>query len=121
MGWTSSSDPMANNMRLQIPFRNASDAVYFAKKRGWDYVVDKPIVRLGRDDDAQYQDCFLSQAVAARIRREKKNCDQWFREESGTSHYKRPLKYHGDGEVRQHGPNYTQEVAPHVPGYYKMR
>ncbi len=121
MGWVSSSDTMASNMRLQMPFDNAEDAVYFAKKRGWDYVVEKPIMRKGRADDAQYQDNFLSQAVASRVRKEKKKCDQWYRDESGTSHYTRPLKYHGDGTVQQYGPNGDAEVAPHVPGYYKLR
>lgn len=121
MGWTSSSDPMANNIRLQMGFKNAMDAVYFAKKRGWEYVVDKPIIRKGRSDDAQYQDCFLSQAVASRVRREKKKCDQWYRDEACTSHYTRPLKYHGDGLVRQHGPNDDAQIAAHVPGHYKMR
>jgi hypothetical protein len=121
MGWVSSSDPMANNMRLQMPFRSAAEAVYFAKKRGWDYVVEKPMFRRGRSDDAQYQDNFLPQSVAARVRREKKKCDQWFREAAGTSHYFRPLKYHGDGTVIQHGPNGNQKIAPHTEGYYKLR
>jgi len=121
MGWVSSSDPMANNMRLQMHFRNASDAVYFAKKRGWEYVVEEPIRRKGRSDDAQYQDNFLSQAVARRVRTEKKKCDEWYRPEAGTSHYFRPLKYHGDGTVVQHGPNGDAPIAEHVPGYYKIR
>lgn len=121
MGWVSSSDSMANNMRLQMHFKNAADAVYFAKKRGWDFVVEKPIIRKGRSDDAQYQDNFLSQAVARRVRTEKKNCDQWYRPEAGTSHYFRPLKYHGDGTVPQYGPNGEAEIAKHVQGYYKLR
>lgn len=121
MGWTSSSDTMANNMRLQMGFRNAADAVYFAKKRGWEYVVDRPVYRKGRSDDAQYQDNFLPQAVTSRIRREKKKCDQWSRSEACTSHYTRPLKYHGDGEVPQFGPNGEAVVAPHVQGMYKTR
>ena len=121
MGWVSSSDPMANNMRLQMAFRNAADAVYFAKKRGWNYVVEEPIVRKGRSDDAQYQDNFLPQAVALKVRREKKSCDHWSRTQAGTSHYFRPLKYHGDGTVVQHGPNGDKEIDAHVEGYYKMR
>jgi len=121
MGWVSSSDPMANNMRLQMAFRNASDAVYFAKKRGWNYVVEKPIMRQGRSDDAQYQDNFLPQAIASKVRREKKKCDHWHRDEASTSHYFRPLKYHGNGTVVQHGPNGEDDIAPHVEGIYKMR
>jgi len=121
MGWVSSSDPLANSHRLQMQFRNAADAVYFAKKRGWSYVVDEPKVRKGRSDDAQYQDNFLSQAVAFRVRKERHDCDEWHRDEAGASHYFRPLKYHGDGVVPQHGPTGTADVAPHVDGSYKRR
>jgi len=121
MGWVSSSDTMASNMRLQMSFRNAQDAVYFAKKRGWDFVVAKPIMRQGRSDDAQYQDNFLSQAVTRRIRAEKKGCDQWSRTSAGTSHYFRPLKYHGDGTVPQYGPNGEDPIAKHAEGCYKLR
>eukprot|EP00559_Dactyliosolen_fragilissimus_P005126 CAMPEP_0184857856 /NCGR_PEP_ID=MMETSP0580-20130426/3002_1 /TAXON_ID=1118495 /ORGANISM="Dactyliosolen fragilissimus" /LENGTH=280 /DNA_ID=CAMNT_0027353701 /DNA_START=37 /DNA_END=879 /DNA_ORIENTATION=- len=121
MGWVSSADPLASNMRLQMSFNTAADAVYFAKKRGWDFVVDEPMLRKGRSDDALYQDNFLSQAVAGRVRREKSACAQWSRPESGTSHYFRPLKYHGDGTVNQHGPNGDKDIDPHVEGYYKIR
>lgn len=104
-----------------MSFRNASDAVYFAKKRGWDYVVAEPIVRYARNDGAQYQDNFLPQDIAAKIRRERKKCKQWEREASGTSHYQRPLTYDGKALARQHGPNHSDPIAPRVPGYYKMR
>ncbi len=73
------------------------------------------------DDDAQYQDNFLPQAVAAQVKKEGASCDHWKRDLAGTSHYFRPLKYHGDGEVRQHGPNVAEETLPHVEGYYKLR
>jgi len=121
MGWVSSSDPLANSHRLQMPFRNAADAVYFAKKRGWKYVVEEPIQRRGRDDDAQYQDNFLPQAVAWRVKNERQDCDEWYRDEAGASHYFRPLKFHGDGEVPQHGPTGTAKIAPDVEGGYKQR
>lgn len=121
MGWVSSSDSLANSHRLQMPFRNAEDAVYFAKKRGWQYVVEEPIMRMGRDDDAQYQDNFLPQDVALRVKTERNDCDQWYRDEACSSHYFRPLKYHGDGVVPQHGPTGTANIAPHVDGIYKKR
>jgi len=120
MGWVSSADPMGN-MRLQMHFRNAADATYFAKKRGWDFIVDEPIVRKGRDDDAQYQDCFLPQMTTTKLRLEKMKCDMWSRTEAGTSHYFRPLKYHGKGLVPQHGPNGKQKIEPDVDGYFKIR
>lgn len=119
MGWQSNSDPYA--LAPPLTFSNAADAVYFAKKRGWNYVVKKPITRVLRDDDAQYQDNFLPQAVATQVQMEGTTCDYWKRSSAGTSHYFRPLKYHGDGTVPQHGPNATEQTLPHVEGYYKMR
>lgn len=121
MGWVSGSDVMASNIQIQFDFDSASEAVYFAKKRGWQFIVERPILRNGRNDGAQYQDNFLPQAVGKKIAMEGAECDWWSRTESGTSHYTRPLKYHGDGEVVQFGPNATQAVDKHVEGYYKLR
>mmetsp|Transcript_28870 Transcript_28870/g.62757 ORF Transcript_28870/g.62757 Transcript_28870/m.62757 type:complete len:278 (+) Transcript_28870:52-885(+) len=121
MGWVSGADPMSSNMLMQLTFRNAEEALYFAKKRGWKYVVEEPILRRGRDDDAQYQDNFLPQAVAGQVRRERTKCDYWHRPKAGASHYFRPLKYHGDGLCRQHGPSREQDSEPHVEGQYKTR
>jgi ETC complex I subunit conserved region len=119
MGWTSSADPY--QCAPPLMFENAEDAVYFAKKRGWNYIVAHPVLRYLRDDDRQYQDNFLPQAVAAKIKKEETACDQWYRTAAGTSHYFRPLKYHGDGTVPQYGPNGDAPIAPHVPSYYKLR
>ena len=119
MGWQSNSDPYACSPPLMFP--NASDAVYFAKKRGWNYVVKKPITRVLRDDDVQYQDNFLPQAVATKVQMEGTACDTWKRSNAGTSHYFRPLKYHGDATVGQYGPNGDAEIAPHVEGCFKLR
>lgn len=119
MGWTSNADPYQCGPPLT--FESAADAVYFAKKRGWKFVVKQPILRHMRHDDAQYQDNFLPQAVAAKVQKEKTSCDHWHRPLAGTSHYFRPLKYHGDGLVPQHGPNGGAPIAPHVEGSYKLR
>jgi hypothetical protein len=119
MGWTSNSDPYA--LQPPLTFPNAADAVYFAKKRGWNYIVKKPIMRIARDDDVQYQDNFLPQAITKKIQMEGASCDYWKRKSAGTSHYFRPLKYHGDGTVPQYGPNGEAKIDPHVEGYYKLR
>ncbi|KAL7542365.1 hypothetical protein ACHAXR_012100 [Thalassiosira sp. AJA248-18] len=121
MGWVSSADPMAANMRLQMSFDTAEEAKYFAEKRGWKFMIEPPIIRKGRDDDAQYQDVFLPQMVAGKIKREGHKCDHWHREASGASHYFRPLKFHGDGTVRQHGPNREAPVDKDAASYYKTR
>ena len=122
MGWVSSADPMANNMQLQMKkFRTAEDAKYFCEKRGWKFIIEQPIIRKGRDDDAQYQDVFLPQSVAGKVKREGHKCDHWYRDAAGASHYFRPLKYHGDGTVRQHGPNREEPTMKDAESYYKMR
>jgi hypothetical protein len=119
MGWTSNADPYQCAPPLVFP--NAADAAYFAKKRGWKFIVKQPIPRFARRDDAQYQDNFLPQAVAAQIQKEGAQCDHWHRTSSGSSHYFRPLTYHGDGIVRQHGTSPAAKTLPHVEGYYKIR
>jgi len=119
MGWTSSADPYMSEPPLY--FENAKDAVYFAKKRGYRFLVKEPIRRRTRSDSAQYQDNFLPQDVAAKVTKEGPNCDHWHRQEGCASHYFRPLKYHGDGVVRQHGPEMHADIAPSVKGIYKMR
>ena len=121
MGWVSGADTMASNMHSQLHFKTASEAVYFAQKRGWNFVVDKPILRAVRRDDVQYQDNFLPQDIANEVQRERKQCKHWERRSACTSHYMRPLTYHGDGIVKQYGQNPDQETAKHVEGIYKMR
>lgn len=119
MGWNSTADTMGCDTPLY--FRNAQEAVYFAQKRGWKYLVKEPVIRQLRDDDAQYQDNFLPQSIAGQVKKEGVQCDHWQRSEAGSSHYFRPLKYHGNGVVRQHGPNMMDESAPHTQPYYKLR
>lgn len=121
MGWVSSSDSCASNLSSQMRFKNASDAVYFAKKRGWEYIVEEPMIRKVRDDNAAYQDNFLPQDIAVKVRRENIKCGHWHRELAGTSHYFRPLTYHGIGTVNQHGPDSEQDIVPHVQGYSSVK
>lgn len=121
MGWVSGNDAMASTFVFQTKFNNAKEAVYFAKKRGWNFVVEKPILRSMRTDGVQYQDNFLPQAVAYKVRADSTKCDHWQRNAAGASHYFRPLKYHGDGEVPQHGLNGDTPVAPDAESYYKIR
>lgn len=119
MGWNSTADTMGCDAPLY--FRDAQEAVYFAQKRGWKYLVKEPVIRKLRDDDAQYQDNFLPQSIAGLVQRDGKQCDHWHRTNAGASHYFRPLKYHGNGVVRQHGPNMNAESVPDTESYYKIR
>jgi hypothetical protein len=119
MGWTSNADPY--QCAPPLTFENAQDAVYFCKKRGWNFVVKRPITRYMRNDDAQYQDNFLPQAVARKIKMEGKSCEHWHRASSWTSHYFRPLNFHGDGEQSQFGPNADAPIAPAPEGFASKR
>ena len=42
MGWNSTADTMGCDPPLY--FKNAQEAVYFAEKRGWKYIVKEPII-----------------------------------------------------------------------------
>eukprot|EP00592_Proboscia_alata_P019480 CAMPEP_0194412508 /NCGR_PEP_ID=MMETSP0176-20130528/10992_1 /TAXON_ID=216777 /ORGANISM="Proboscia alata, Strain PI-D3" /LENGTH=108 /DNA_ID=CAMNT_0039215311 /DNA_START=8 /DNA_END=334 /DNA_ORIENTATION=- len=108
-------------MTIQMKFDNALQAVNFAKQRGWKYVVDAPKFRQARSDGATYQDNFLPKLVAEKIVRQGMKCDHFYREKAGASHYFRPLKFHGDGVVRQHGPTREDKIAPDTEGKYKQR
>jgi hypothetical protein len=119
MGWNSTADTMGCDPPLF--FRNAKEAVYFAQKRGWKYLVKEPVIRTLRSDETQYQDNFLPKAIANKVKREGIHCDHWQRSEAGTSHYFRPLHYHGKRTVGQHGAYPDQKTVPHVEGCYKMR
>jgi len=119
MGWVSSSDAMSNTPMNN--FNSAKEAMQFAQKRGWVYEIEEPIVRQPRTDGTLYQDNFLPQNVAKLVKRDGAKCDHWKRDESMKSHYFRPLKFHGDGVVPQHGPNPTQEILPDVESVKKLR
>lgn len=121
MGWVSSSDPISTNLRSQMIFNNASEAVYFAKKCGFDFIVEEPMHRKIRSDDASYQDNFLPQDIAEKVKRENTKCDHWCRKLAGTSHYFRPLTYHGNRTVCQHGPDGNKEIDSHVKGYFTLK
>lgn len=121
MGWVSSGDPLSATQGLQVTFKTAKEAMYFAKKKGYDYEVAKPIVRHRRSDDAQYQDNFLPQNIAKQVARDGTKCNHWKRPKSMASHYFRPLKFHGEGPCNQYGPNPNQETEPDVTPVSKMR
>lgn len=121
MGWVSGADPM-QNMRLQMEFDTAEQAIYFAKKRGWNFEVANEVTPdFSEDGEVEYQDNFLPKIVTKKLQRDKTKCDWFERSAAGTSHYFRPLKYHGDGKVPQYGPSGKAPVAPDAESYYKLR
>ena len=56
-----------------------------------------------------------------KVKREGRKCDQWYRDAAGASHYARPLTFHGDGVVRQHGGDRERPIDQDVESYYKLR
>jgi len=119
MNWATNADPYHTGQAMQ--FETAAEAVYLAKKRGWNYVVQEPTRRPVPMNGTQYQDNFLPRTTTAQMKKDRKQCDLWKRSAAGTSHYFRPLRYHGEGVVPQHGPNGEDESMVHVEGYYKRR
>jgi len=120
-GYTSGADPMACTLK-QMKFDNPEQAVAFAKKRGWNYEVAAENHVREEYGQTSYEDNFLSKRVKAKIRAGGlKKCDWFNRPAAGTSHYVRPLNYHGTGRVPQYGPNGGDAIAPDAPSYYKQR
>lgn len=69
MGWKSGADAMCS-VTMNMNFDSALEAVEFAKTRKWSYIVERPIFRKMRDDDATYQDNFLPQSTAGAVMRD---------------------------------------------------
>mmetsp|Transcript_19599 Transcript_19599/g.40935 ORF Transcript_19599/g.40935 Transcript_19599/m.40935 type:complete len:348 (+) Transcript_19599:17-1060(+) len=80
--------------------------------------------RKEKDNAEDYGENFLPKAVKHHLKTNKMSSDFFQRDLSGASHYFRPLKYHGDGIVRQHGPNQDpdgKEIAKDVKGWRSRR
>mmetsp|Transcript_9538 Transcript_9538/g.24243 ORF Transcript_9538/g.24243 Transcript_9538/m.24243 type:complete len:304 (+) Transcript_9538:293-1204(+) len=102
-GWTSSADPMTT---VELSFDSKEDAIAFADKKGFSYrVKDKKKNRDRKIGTNYYAHNFLPAAVEAKLRTEGKNTAHFVNPKGAMSNYFRPLKFHGDGQVRQHGPN----------------
>eukprot|EP00957_Ditylum_brightwellii_P078788 5990758-Ditylum_brightwellii.AAC.1 len=52
VGCVSSADVLASNMGNVLKFKTAEDTIIFAKKRGWDYAIEAPVLRMGWLNDA---------------------------------------------------------------------
>merc|ERR1719240_54410 len=95
---------------VELSFDSKEDAVPFAEKKGFSYVVkDKKNNRRRVMGQNYYAHNFLPAAVEAKLREEGKTTQHFKNEKSHMSNYFRPHKFHGDGQVRQHGPNPHQE------------
>jgi len=101
MGWTSSSDPMSH---VKLNFDTKEDAVAFARKNGWKHEVlresSKGNVTPGT---YKYAHNFLSKRASIQIKMEGQKTKLFEAPGYGESQFFMPLKYHGNGEVTQHG------------------
>lgn len=115
MGWTSTADPLSN---MDMRFETIADATFFCEKHGLKYevegtpVVDKTFDKVGTN---KYAHNFLSRAKENTLARFGKK-QTIFSHENGNnrSSYFRPLRYHGEREVDQYGPNPDSGYG-HVP------
>jgi hypothetical protein len=102
MGWTSTSDPMSN---VKLNFDTKDEAIAFAKRNGWKFEVlgdtSKATVEPGT---YLYKHNFLDKKTAAYVKRDGHKTKIFELPGFGKSNFFMPLKYHGDGEVAQHGP-----------------
>mmetsp|Transcript_2303 Transcript_2303/g.1641 ORF Transcript_2303/g.1641 Transcript_2303/m.1641 type:complete len:224 (+) Transcript_2303:73-744(+) len=102
MGWTSTADPMSN---LKLTFDTEQDAVAFAERNGWKYEVMAPSSEYTvKPGTYLYKYNFLDKRTLAVLKRFGHKNDVFDLPTFGESHWFMPLKYHGDGEVVQHGP-----------------
>lgn len=100
MGWTSTADPLSN---LEIKFETSDQAVAFATKNGWKYELHDPIEHVNNFGKNKYSHNFLPKVAEADLQEFGIKTTRFKFAKPHTSHYFRPLKYHGDSECRQHG------------------
>lgn len=100
MGWTSTGDPLGN---AELKFETADAARFFAAKQGWACEVAAGAERDKRYGTNTYSHNFLQKAVEADLKKNGTETTNFRKEKPDASHYFRPLKFHGDGECRQHG------------------
>lgn len=109
MGWTSTADPMSN---VDLKFESIEDATFFCEKHGYKYDVQETPVTdevFDKPGSQKYAHNFLPRRFEAVLTKygKGKNAKAIFTHANGEnrSHYFRPLKYHGDKETEQFGPN----------------
>jgi len=99
-------------------FDGASDDL--TRPEGYGPTTVNQDAMLADPDIMMYDENFLTR-IAKNDLKKGMDSDFWARAASFKSHYYRPLKFHGDGEVRQHGNNQLQEKDPEVEGHQVVR
>ncbi|RHY35235.1 hypothetical protein DYB32_000294 [Aphanomyces invadans] len=101
MGWNAGNDPVAD---LVAKFNKKEDAISFAHRQGWTVEVFDPKEEEDFDGKIAYSHNFLPLDVENHLKKYGKKSSVLFKHPTGGhSHWVKTLKYHGDGEVAQHG------------------
>ncbi|CAM9198286.1 unnamed protein product [Chrysoparadoxa australica] len=103
MGWTSSGDPLSN---LRIQFDTIEEAQHYCDKMGWKARVQAPSRgdKTGLHGETTYAHNFLPKKVEQELASLGRKTKRFDHAGENDSHYFRPLTFHGNGEVNQHGP-----------------
>jgi hypothetical protein len=121
MGWWSSTDPYDN---VYLYFDSKEDAVNFCNSNGWQFHVSERRGLLSPDEvptpeqeefesfiNQSYSDNFLSKELKQIMKEQGQDNTIWVHNGFGKSNWHLPLRFHGDGEVDQHGPNPNDRKA----------
>merc|ERR1711871_961506 len=118
MGWTSSADPLSN---VRLSFDSKEEAIAFADRNGWKYKVRaaikmQPAENFGK---IKYAQNFLSNKISEAMKEDSKIGKKIFSSPGyGQSNFFKPLTYHGDGIVEQHGPKAPEQKDSEVRKEY---
>lgn len=106
MGWTSTNDPLAC---AELKFDTPEQAVAFCEKQGWPYELasERYIYRAKqhRMGEVKYAHNFLPENIERDLKKNGLKTKVFERDAANASHFHKYLKFHGDGDVGQHGPN----------------
>ncbi|OQR90878.1 NADH dehydrogenase, ubiquinone iron-sulfur protein 4 [Thraustotheca clavata] len=101
MGWTSGADPID---ALTLKFNTKEEALEFAQRQGWSTEVMPVAEKEDFDGKIAYSHNFLPLDVENKLKKYGKKAAPHFKHaKGGHSHWVKTLKYHGNGEVVQHG------------------
>ena len=104
MGWASTADPHSNTV---IKFESKEAAIRFADKNGWNHEVEYTGEgsRADLSGTKAYAHNFLPVGVERKLKKQgiRGGGEQFVHPTGRTSYFQKTLKYHGDGDVAQHG------------------
>lgn len=103
MGWNSGKDGY-DCLRMQ--FETKEQAMNFCQRQGWVYKILEYESEPHQRGDKSYSYNFFPENLAKKLKQKNSKAvmKSTFEHAKGRkSHYQRPLTFHGDAPVRQHG------------------